>query len=225
MSSHDPWTDRLSDYADDELPAGEKAAVDEHLAGCAGCREVLAELRSVVARARSLADAPPDRDLWPGVSARLEATPQTRVLPMRATRRFSFTLPQLVAAGLALMVLSGGMVWLARLGGDRTDFPLMSADTSGALPASFADTRYDDAIVDLQQTLEEDRARLDPDTVRVIEQNLAAIDDAIEQSRRALATDPANAYLSDHLVAAKKRKLVLLRRAMAMMAMPGSAGG
>jgi anti-sigma factor RsiW len=224
MNTHDVWTDRLSEYADDELTVDEKMAVDEHLAVCAHCRQVLGELRAVASRARSLTDLPPARDLWPGVAAGIGAPPQqaSRVVEMRTARRFSFTLPQLVAAGLALMILSGAMVWMARLGGDRTDFPAIGAvEAPGpaeaiAVPATFAEAHYDDAIADLQQTLDAGRAKLDPETVRVLEANLVAIDRAIEQCREALAADPANLFLSDHLVAAKKKKLALLRRATAM---------
>jgi anti-sigma factor RsiW len=223
--NHDLWTDRLSDYLDDELPLEEKRSVDEHLAGCAECHAVLAELRSVAERAGSLRDAPPDRDLWPGVAAGIGAPLQAaRVLELRPARRFSFTLPQLVAASLALIVLSGGMVWIARIGGDRTDFPATAAYAPAPEPAAvavpvartFADAHYDEAIADLQQTLDAGRERLDADTIRVLEQNLVAIDRAIEQCRNALAADPANLYLSEHLVAAKKRKLALLRRATAI---------
>ena len=31
----DVWTDRLSEYLDDELPPGERAALEGHLAQCA----------------------------------------------------------------------------------------------------------------------------------------------------------------------------------------------
>src|SRR5262245_22565142 len=228
--NHDRWTDRLSDYADDELRVEDREAVDRHLAECEECRQVLADLVAVSSRARSLPDLPPETDLWPRVAAEIGAAHQraSNVVPIRPPRRFSFTIPQLVAASLALMVLSGGVVWMARLGGDRTDFPALggadtvmappvnSASTPSPMPASFAEAHYDEAIADLQQTLEAGRAKLDPETVRVLENNLAAIDRAIEQCRKALSTDPANAYLADHLVSAKKRKLALLRRATAM---------
>jgi anti-sigma factor RsiW len=222
---HDCETDKLSDYVDDELPADTAAAVEQHLSGCAECRRIVDELNAVAARARGLTDSPPDRDLWPAVAARIDAASAEapRVLQMRARRRISFTLPQLVAASLALMLLSGSMVWLARLGGDRTDFPAVgAAPPVSTLPATFADTQYDAAIADLQQTLEVERAKLDPRTVRVLEQNLVAIDRAIEQCRSALAVDPSNAYLADHLAAAKKRKLALLRRASALSVSAGT---
>jgi hypothetical protein len=216
MSNHDQWTDRLTDYLDGELAEEESVRVARHLSECAACRDVLGELRDVVRRAGTIVDTEPTRDLWPTVAWRI-----------RAKRRFSFTLPQLVAASLALMVLSGGMVWLARLGGERTDIPAIGAsepgfDSRSITPARFAIAHYDDAIVDLQETLQEQRDNLDPETVRVLEQNLKSIDEAIEQCRVALAKDPMNPYLSEHLVAAKKRKLGLLRRAAAMSMSSGS---
>lgn len=228
----DAFTDRLSDYLDaEDLDAGDRAAIEQHLAGCAACRRTLEELRAVAIRARNLSDTPPATDLWPGVATRLAPD---RLLPFRpaAPRRFSFTLPQLVAASLALMVLSGGLVWIARMGGTRTDVtPVMGAQTeagatprageAGITPANFADAQYDVAIADLERALELGRDRLDPDTVRVLEANLRAIDRAIEESRRALGDDPANTYLNAHLARYRQRKLALLRRATALTANEG----
>ena len=209
----DAWNDRLSEYLDDELGAAERSALDEHLRSCARCREDLDDLRAVVARAAALVSVPPDRELWPGVASRIGAPNIAR--PERETRRFSFTLPQLIAAGLALMVLSGGMVWLARLGGPQTDIPPLAADTP-VRPANFADGAYDDAIADLERMLEAGRSRVDKETLRVLEDNLQAIDRAIAQCREALAADPANAYLNTYLAQARGRKLELLRTATSL---------
>jgi hypothetical protein len=222
--TEDSFTDRLSEYLDGELEPHEQLAVERHLATCDACRTTLEELRAVVEEARALGATPPAADLWPGVAARLEPrAPSRGVLHQfrdTARRRISFTLPQLAAAGLALMVLSGSMVWMARSGDPRADFPAMSAETGVAspddarvAPANFADENYDRAIADLEQMLEQGRTRLDPETVRVLEDNLRAIDLAIDQSRRALAGDPANTYLNSHLAKARQRKLALLRRA------------
>jgi hypothetical protein len=65
MEGH--WTDRLSDYLDGELDPAEQAAADRHLAECRACAEVVADLRSIAATARSLPDLPPSRDLWPDI--------------------------------------------------------------------------------------------------------------------------------------------------------------
>jgi hypothetical protein len=221
----DTFTDRLSDYLDDELDAAERASVDRHLATCADCRATLAELRSVVARAAALEDQPPAADLWPGVAARLDPPrPAARVSLFRRVpvpRRFSFTLTQLAAASLTLVVLSGGLVWMARSGDPRADFDPVRASDDVA-PANFAEAHYDEAIADLEATLLKGRTTLDAETVRVLEENLRTIDRAIEQCRQALSSDPASVYLNSHLAEAKKRKLALLRRANALATTMGS---
>ena len=220
--SDDEFTDRLSEYIDGELTPAEHLDFERHLVICARCRTTLDELQAVVAQAAALTDTRPGAALWPGIAARigegraagLNASPFTRAV----MRRVSFTLPQLAAAALALMVLSGGLVWVARSGDPRADFDPVSADTGRApiAPVSVADPQYDAAVADLEGVLAQERSRLDPETVRVIEANLAAIDMAIAQSREALAADPANMYLNTHLASARQRKLALLRRVTAL---------
>ena len=215
---HDEYTARLSDYIDGEdLDPTGRADIDAHLAACSACRELVAELRAVAAHASSLVDTPPTANLWPGIAERIGAPSALRVHP-RTARRISFTIPQLVAAGLALMVVSGAMVWVSKVGGPRADIKPVAAGDPFAEPvvANFADAHYDQAIADLERVLEAGRDRLDPQTVRVLEENLLAIDRAIEQSRRALNDDPANTFLNTHLAAARKKKLALLRSATAL---------
>jgi hypothetical protein len=115
------------------------------------------------------------------------------------------------------MLLSGGSVWLSQYGGRATSLPPVVATDGTFGTISIADRRYDEAVHDLQQTLDAGRSQLDPETVKILEANLAAIDRAIDQSRRALAADPANIYLHNHLAEARQRKLALLRRASALV--------
>jgi len=219
----DAFTDRLSEYLDDELSTGARASVDTHLAECDACRATLEELRRVVARAANLSDSAPENDLWAGIESRISGSATTaRVSPFRRaiSARLSFTIPQVAAAGLALMLLSGGLVWMARSGDPRADMQPIRAQVEendpSLLPANFADKHYNAAIAELERTLDQGRKSLDPETVRVLEQNLSAIDRAIEQCRRALESDPSNLYLNTHLADARQRKLLLLRRATAL---------
>lgn len=221
----DNWTDRLSEYIDDELTPGERAGLEAHLSTCPECADTLEELRAVVARAADLPARPSATDLWPGIEPRLSGGSQT-VLPFqpRVTRRFSFTLPQIVAAGLALMLMSGGGVWVLQHGGRATSMPPVAAvaDTgTSAVPAALADPRYDEAISDLEQALAAGRSELDATTIKILEANLAIIDRAIDDSRKALDADPANVYLNNHLADARQRKLALLRRATALVGTKG----
>ena len=211
----DQWTDRLSEYLDGDLADHEKAALEDHLDTCAECGETLAGLRRVMMRARSLEDRPPSGDLWSGIAARIGAGPRRR--------RITFSIPQLLAAGIALAVLSGGGAWLlhpdpAGVAGVQRD----AGSPAGVAVATVRSTgavarNYDSAVDDLERILAQGRGRLDSTTVRVLEQNLALIDRAIAQAQRAVAADSANLYLNTHLAETMRRKIDLLRQAAALV--------
>jgi anti-sigma factor RsiW len=91
-----------------------------------------------------------------------------------------------------------------------------AADFARVETVGMADAQYDAAVADLEKALKADRDRLDASTIAIVEHNLQIIDQAINQARDALVADPANSYLSSHLVEARRRKLDLLRRATAL---------
>ena len=91
-----------------------------------------------------------------------------------------------------------------------------AAPAARAVPVGLADAQYDAAVADLEKALQAGRGHLDTSTIAIVERNLQIIDQAIEQARQALVTDPANSYLSSHLVETRRRKLDLLRRAAAL---------
>ena len=81
-----------------------------------------------------------------------------------------------------------------------------------SLPAGVGDS-YSEELARLEALLSEHRDELDPNTVRILEKNLAIIDRAIEESGEALAGDPGNEYLREHLDRAVRRKVDYLRDA------------
>lgn len=96
--------------------------------------------------------------------------------------------------------------------------PAATASTAGF------DRRYDATIAELQRVLAEERGRLDPKTVKVLESNLAIIDRAVADARRAVEADPSNFYLRNHLASVMKRKADLLRQATLLAQEQGSEG-
>lgn len=245
MIVHQEWTDQLSDYLDGELSTDERDAVETHLRSCGECAAVLNDLKRVVARAASAEARPPQADLWASIARRTDAGDSPRVVRFapRTARRFAFTLPQLAAAAALLIAVSGTVAWqfAARMGRPEglryensasagVEEPSRAADADGANPAastgatdfarvehiSMADAQYDAAVADLEKALKAGRGRLDASTIAIVEHNLQIIDQAINQAREALVGDPANSYLSSHLVEARRRKLDLLRRATAL---------
>ena len=221
----DRWTEQLSEYLDDTLPRAEREALDAHLATCAECRETLDDLRRVLDRARGLDDRPPPKDLWSGIAARIGSG--TAVVPIgrgrapaRVMRRLSFSVPQALAAGIALAALSAGAAWLA-LRSPATAVPTAVTHRPDSLDRNAnwqgpVDSTVDQVVTQLRGTLDRHRTELDTGTVRILEKNLAIIDSAIAEARRALAQDPSNNYLNHHLADTMRRKADLLRRASAL---------
>lgn len=222
----DQWMARLSEYLDGELGAADAAALGTHLASCGSCRATLEELRRVVARAHALDNRPPSRDLWPGIASRigLATTAVASLSAHRARRRFAFTLPELMAAGVALVLFSAGGAWLLMTPRSRGPAQAALAPTTAVFVSqagAVSDRRYAVQVADLERALEQGRGRLDTTTVRVIEKNLGIIDRAIRDAQSALAADPANVYLNMHLAQEMRRKLELLRQAAALTGAQG----
>ncbi len=215
---NDQWMNRLSEYIDGELDSSERAALEAHLATCGQCYAALGELRQVVARAKSLEDSPPTTDLWTGIAReiRREQAPARRDRLVR--RRFSLTVGQLLAASIALVLLSGGSAWLAlRQGPTDTTEPIAVTRPAGTRVASWTGST-DIAVGELEAALTQNEKRLDSTTVRIVRKNLAIINRAIAEARIALRNDPGNAYLNLHLADTMRRKVELLRRVNDMAA-------
>lgn len=215
----DRWTDRLSEYLDGELGECERAELAAHLNDCVECAATLSGLRRVVTRAEALVDRSPTTDLWPGIAGRIGLTTDEFTARRRThERRFSFTMPQLIAAGIVLVAASAGTAWLA-LRGPR---PETAGRPTQVAPAPQlakwmpkVEKSSDIAVTELRAALAEGKrtGRLDSLTVTSLERSLAVIDSAIAQATRALESDPGSAYLNHHLADTYRRKFDFLRQA------------
>jgi hypothetical protein len=176
-------------------------------------------------------DELPSRDLWSGIKSQIDARPRRLVATQRS---FTVTLTQIAVAASLLIAVASGVTWtIARqpavdVATGAASGPVIQAygvpedETGGQIvQANFADAQFNAAVSDLEKILREERDRLDPRTVLIIERNLKAIDAAINEARVALNNDPANPYLNSHLADARRRKLDLLRHATSL----ASAGG
>ena len=270
----------LLDYLEDALDAQTRSVVDEHVAACARCATLVADLRTIEREAHTLPTLEPPRDLWDGIAARIEAPVVALDAPReRARRRSSHW--RLGAAAAALVALTAGVTYTVtvnavrgprevaaggqadRRTGEQADRPpeasgrMRMADdaraesvgdmrrrvpgdtltriavrtaprvlaegtppraqsagaTARVASTQTAEATYDREIERLRAIIEQRRSRLDPGTVAIIEYNLKVIDDAIMQSRTALAKDPASGFLSEQLNSALDKKLTLLRTA------------
>lgn len=224
-------TETLSDYIDDELTLADRARIEAHLAACPECAELMSELRAVVAAAGAVDDAPPKADLWPGIARRIEASgrgPKVVALDSRRMpRRLTLSIPQLAAASVAIALLSAAAVWTALQepesgavrppgvatapAGTEAAGTLVSDRGSAAVSPAFDE--YEGAVAELERLLDELGDRIDPATRHAIDENLAIIDGAIQQTRSALDEDPDDIYLNTHLANTMQRKIDVLQGA------------
>lgn len=227
MTTHETVLARLDDYVDGLLAETDLREVEAHLDACAGCRAEEAALRALLDDAAALpAELAPGRDLWAGIEARIRPgaeaeTTVRRLVPRSVTHPPRWALQ--LAAALALVV-STSLVTIAvvgRGGGDVALAPSVAGAPagSGAAQTAFAafqpaEAEYEAAISDLERVLATRRAQLAPETVATLEANLRIIDEAIRQSREALAKDPNSAELARMLSRVYESKVEVLQQAV-----------
>jgi hypothetical protein len=207
----------VSDRLDGTLSDPLRAQLDAHLAGCTACREVARDLEQIHAEAASLPTLTPSRDLWAGIEARIEA-PVVSLESHRRTPIARWSSRQLAAAAAVLMAVTAGGTWLVagRSAGSPTETVATSPVQRTELVSVASEkgmAAYEGEIGALRNIIETRRAELDSATVAVLEKNLKLIDQAIAESKAALAADPASAFLAEQVSRAYDTKLELLRSA------------
>jgi anti-sigma factor RsiW len=234
--THEEILELLDDYVGGELAPRQERDVRRHLMQCDDCRAEETALRALLDEAAALPEAiAPPRDLWQGIAPRLQAHDSTVPAPERMDEvrtigpRPVRPLPwwMLAAASIALVVTTAFLTM--RFSGNARGEATTTLATQTAQPparvtnpptalASFApaEQEYEKAIGDLQTLLRTQRGQLAPETVAALETNLRIIDQAIRESRAALARDPNSPELAKLLTDAYDTKLSVLRRAVSL---------
>ena len=224
---HEEWTDQLSDYLDDGLAPDARERLEVHLGECVRCHEVLDGLREVVGMANGAEELQPPADLWPAVATAIRtghkflaggdedviALPTARARPVPV----GLSGPRLTMAAAVLVLISVGSTWwVARAGIVGSGGPVVEAPAQGDVIPAAGVIPQDLAaqLGALESVVEAARATLDPATVEVLERNLRTIQSAIDDSAEALAADPGNAFLMEHLQRMYRRKLTYLQDAV-----------
>jgi anti-sigma factor RsiW len=220
--SHEHVLERLDDWVGDELAPGERAEVDLHLAGCAECRAEAEGLRSLLAEIGALPhEILPANELWTGIAARLEPRGSAAALPATGPRRLRVPGWMMQAAAVVLLMAGSSVVtYWAMPEKIVQQLPVVGDDSNPAVSALVAfrpaEQEYRSAIGELEMVLQTQRSRLAPETVQTLEANLTIIDEAIAQSRAALARDPNSAEVARMLSQAYDQKLNVLRQAVSL---------
>ncbi len=178
-----------------------------------------------------------DTTVIPLASRTLLQTPAVKAAPRRTMTVRTFA----IAAALLVAVTSAVTWRLARLQPDGRRAPDLAMNAAPTVPSANAmqatdtiqvplsvdssvpaqlvassqadvDAIYEREITSLRRVVNERFAELDSTTVHALRRNLAIIDAAIEDSRKALKRDPRSRMLSTQLDRALENKLALMRR-------------
>ncbi len=186
----------LDGYVAGRLSAEEREGVVQHARTCESCRADLEAAEVLVAPVATLGrGVEPPADLWPEVARRIRPAPWRR----RAVA---------MAAVLLLMAGSSAVTAIV-LQRSSTRAPL----DNGSTVVQVIEAQYAPRAEALNALLARERGMLDPATVATIERNLAVIDRAIEESREALAKDPANPDLRVLFRTSQAQRVALLEQA------------
>lgn len=184
-------------------------------------------LEQIAAEARHLKALSPSRDLWSGIATRI-ADSRPDVVPINAAAPRApwyagrtGQRARIAVAATLLVAVSSAITWSVAtqesISADDWSFAAgVDDETSTALHLTSLDASVramDEEIAQLESIVRENRATLDPRTVRVLESSLKLINSAIAESRAALAADPASQFLATQFTRAYTSKLTLLRDA------------
>lgn len=213
----------IAAYVDGELGPLEERAVERHLEGCPGCAALVADLRTVRAAAFTLDRREPPADMFARIQARLADAPPApprRILAWPNSRSAWGT--WLAAAAALLIATTLGLMPLLRPAtspgndGDTPTDPTALVDSVQA-DLEAAEQHYDRAIQGLEQIAKSDTAELDPQVAAVLQKNLQVVDQAIDESRAALKTQPSSATAQEGLFEAMRTKVALLQQTVELI--------
>jgi hypothetical protein len=218
-----PEYEVLNDYADGLLDEQAEIATQTHLRACSECSEVVEQIITLSADARSLPrEVPVPLVVWENVRAATTASAGAR--QHASTRRMLWQLRyHLAAAAIVLLVAASTVTWY--IASQRNPQVIVreasprGASTTNLVAYGAVEAEYTKAAEDLLELLEQRRPTMDTAVVRSVEENLRTMDEAIRRARAALLSDPDNNDVAGILTATQESKLRMLRRAV------GGAGG
>lgn len=230
----------INDYVDEALGPAERDEVERHLESCAACRAVADDLREIVRVTGSLDLREPPVRAWTRIARAIHfevsgrSTQQSQGSMTVRVRQVLRSAPYpawLVAAAVIALAVAATLV----LGpfGSPTTTPGGDADASTATSAAGAvsgdaaqtveaelrqaEQHYEKAIKGLEQIASAEQGALDPGTAATLQKNLAVIDQAINDSRAALRTQPASEPAQQSLLDNFKSKIGLLQDTVSLI--------
>jgi len=213
----------LDDLIDDGLDQAARQQLDTHLAGCESCRRLADDLREIRRQSSALPPHAPRPEVWTRIAKQLAAE-----APIRP--RTFWTGTRVVLAMAAVMLLSVVTSFVILRGPQPATQSADAGRTSPSVHASaattvkdvdehlrVADANYQQAISGLEKIVAADQAVLDPAVAATLQKNIGIIDQAIRESRDAIASQPTSQLAQTSLFDALRQKVAVLEDTIALI--------
>jgi anti-sigma factor RsiW len=215
----------ITDYVDGSLStaagtAGEdRAAVDRHLERCPACRALVADFLDLRRTAAALGTIEPPSRTWSRIAAVISSADAERSAIRPATRSHRLTTAWLAAAAALVLATTAGL-WTIRTSRHAAD-PGPGAEAPATQPIEAelvqAEQHYQQAISGLERIANAEKGALDPVTAATLRKNLGVVDQAIDESRAALHTQPNSDPARESLLESFRAKVDLLQNTIALI--------
>jgi anti-sigma factor RsiW len=225
--------ERLQDRIDGTIDPAEVRELDRHLAGCASCRGLAADLAAVSDAAAALEPIAVPEHVWLQLAGRWRREHDVGARPPRAQPRRGYAAFHLLAAAAVLAVAIGGgwIAWRATgTGGPEVLLERSAGAGAGAgnvAPSVLvetaqkdieaADQLYTRAIAGLEQAAAGQKDLLSPEVAAMLDKNIEVIDEAIVESRAAVQSQPQSVEARESLFDALRKKVALLQNTISLV--------
>ena len=224
MDACERYLNAIHERVDGTLGPIRRAELELHLEGCDGCRALAADLQEIARSARSLDVLEPPEHVWKSIAGRLR-TERGMTEPSGALGRHRSMAMLAVAAALLLAV--GASLFMLRtpvpppqttattqLAGEPASGDAASEDPVQGVVKKLAVTET--AFQDLVNASEATNT-VDPKTAAALKKNLLVMNEAINETRKALDADPQSAPARASLYEVLKQKIQFLQDTIALM--------
>jgi anti-sigma factor RsiW len=206
----------LSDYVDGALGRDEHAQVARHLETCEACRLLVDDLREITRAAAALDPATPPARVWTRIEREIRGGESTTDRPAGKLQAVAAAWTWLAAAAVLVLAVFIGI----RFAPATAPNPGSAADAAAAAVEAelkLAEEHYQKAISGLERIANAEASPLDAGTAATLEKSLAVINQAIEESRAAVRSEPASQQAQHSLIESFKTKLALLQDTVALI--------
>ena len=224
MDACERYLNAIHELVDGTLGPIRRAELELHLESCDGCRALAADLQEIARSARSLDVLEPPEHVWKSIAGRLR-TERGMTEPSGALRRHRSMAMLAIAAALVLAV--GASLFMlrkpvtppqttttAQAPGEPGSGNAASEDPVQGVVKKLAVTET--AFQDLVNASEATNT-VDPKTAAALKKNLLVMNEAINETRKALDADPQSAPARASLYEVLKQKIQFLQDTIALM--------